>query len=84
MVKALIVFGTRPEAIKMAPLVHALSNKLIKFLKGILKLNIRVIFYSFPQLAFNNTHSHIYLSVPPKYDFDSVEGSLIKKYSISI
>ena len=37
-----------------------------------LKLNTRVIFYSFPQLAFNNTHSHIYLSVPPKYDFDSV------------
>ena len=28
MVKALIVFDTRPEAIKMAPLVHALSNKL--------------------------------------------------------
>lgn len=48
------------------------SNKLIKFLKGILKLNTRVIFYSFPQLAFNNTHAHIYLSVPPKYDFDSV------------
>ena len=34
------------------------SNKLIKFLKGILKLNTRVIFYSFPQLAFNNTHAH--------------------------
>jgi UDP-N-acetylglucosamine 2-epimerase (non-hydrolysing) len=28
MKKVLIVFGTRPEAIKMAPLVHALSNKL--------------------------------------------------------
>jgi UDP-N-acetylglucosamine 2-epimerase (non-hydrolysing) len=26
-VKALVVFGTRPEAIKMAPLVHALSGK---------------------------------------------------------
>ena len=26
--KVLIVFGTRPEAIKMAPVVHVLSNKL--------------------------------------------------------
>ena len=26
--KVLIVFGTRPEAIKMAPVIHALSNKL--------------------------------------------------------
>ena len=28
MVKVLIVFGTRPEAIKMASVVYALSNKL--------------------------------------------------------
>ncbi len=28
MVKVLIVFGTRPEAIKMAPVVRALSDKL--------------------------------------------------------
>ena len=28
MLKVLIVFGTRPEAIKMAPVVHALSDKL--------------------------------------------------------
>ena len=27
MVKILAVFGTRPEAIKMAPVVHALRNK---------------------------------------------------------
>ena len=28
MVKVLIVFGTRPEAIKMAPVVRELSDKL--------------------------------------------------------
>ena len=48
------------------------SNKLIKFLKNMLNLDARVIFYSFPQLAFNNTHAHIYSSIPPKYDFDRV------------
>ena len=48
----------------------------MKFLKGILKLNIRVIFYSFSQLAFNNTYSHIYLSVPPECDIKKIESKL--------
>ena len=32
----------------------------------------RVSFYCFNQYAINNVHSHIYVSVPPCYDYDHV------------
>ena len=40
----------------------------------------RVEFYCFNQYARNNTHSHIYLKVPPCYDYEDVVNLMNKEF----
>ena len=40
----------------------------------------RVGFYCLNQYSFNNTHSHIYLSVPPCYDYEDVINLMKREF----